>query len=938
MPSPISPQELSEMGHGGGCELPRKETTRLKMHANIQARVRGSTYVLRCLVDTGNSVRGDCVLNLETAQRMGLQIRPLPGRTVGTAKKSSSLRLIGVTEGFKIRLKPQAEIYDVTAIVVESLSQEMNLGAYFLLKHELDLRFRKKEGVTLRNKEGERLTELVQQLDMASTSSPKPPGEYGVDFCNAKVDDFVEKMYQQIEKEPEKIEVFEPAKISVDAKVENLIFPNAKVENLNDSKAKVEKLFNLDATNDSCLEGESDQRELGKQKEGGEVTVLQEGKSVYLKLVRPTKVPNHSVNVIRFDLPPLEDEKVLISCLNSGNAEVPGQEVTTLVPGLYRVQEEAGKKFVEVLMTTNLEDSDQLAQAQDRRTGEKVEQLFVKLPQEVALGVATRVEEAKFSVVEKICEVESNQGTEDKDGKGGGNVELEFEQLLRDLKVHENEMLKSNKKAKTRLVRMLRRYQSCFNINDGPNRYGSTKMMEMEIRIKPGHLPVKQKVRPLNPTQEQVLKNQIEEWKAHGIIEKSRSEWASPTVIVAKKNSSVPWRVCIDYRRLNAATEGDSYPLPRVEDLISKAGGHKIYSALDASNAYMAIPLAPQSRPLTAFTSPLGLWQFNRMPFGLKGAGACYSRFIDSALSELGQKNLNVYLDDVLIYHQDLNRHLDKLEEVLEVHQRAGIRINARKTNLLVSECNYLGHRLTPEGIQMIPEYVERVVNWPEPTNIKQLNCLLGFMTYYRHYIPSFSSLTAPMMEQKRKKKLEWTEEMSTNLKLLKEKFLSAPVRGVPDFKSKEKFILTCDYSGKAISAILSQVQNGAERLISVGGRKCTEPESRYASWRGEMSAIIHGMRKYDSILRFKPFIVVTDSACMKHLQTMERPKGLAGRWLDELQSYSFDVVHRPGRLNRNADNLSRSDHLPDPTPEDVKEHQEYVNALTRTEVKVAQA
>ena len=934
------------MGKKGDLKSPGRGP-RLKLNSKVAVKVKGKVHHLKALVDTGNSVDSDVVLDEETARELNLEIKPLLGRTVGTAKKENSLKLVGESADFLLRIGDRPKVYKVKAIVVNNLSQRMNIGAKFLLREELDLKFRRNEGISLVDRNGDTVTELVQELGGPSASaSPNISGEYCV--FNDVNDDIFSNLYQQIEQEPAKIEIFESKVQMMEAKVEKLCVPNGKVETLNTFDAKVDDKVNdfiaKDATNFSQVDPRSESGAGGakgggsfaREKGGGEVTVLQEGQSVGLKLSKPVMIPNNAVNVIRFNLPSLPDEEVLISCLNSGTVEeVRPQKNNQLIPGLYRVQKEEDQHFVEVFMVSSLDDTDKLAQAQDDSSKEGVHQLYVELPADKILGIATKVKEAKFSIPENICEVGCNEGDQVKVGTEGSNED--FEQLLRELKVNENTMLKANKKAKSRLVRMLRRFQDCFTLRNGSNKYGCTTFEEMKIKVKPGQMPVKQKVRPLNPAQEEVLRDQIHEWEKNGIIEKSKSEWASPVVLVKKKQADPPWRVCIDYRRLNAATEGDSYPLPRVEHLLSRAGGHKVYSALDASSAYHTIPLEEESRPLTAFVSPMGLYQFLRVPFGLKQAGSVYSRFIDAALSQLGSNNINIYLDDVLIFHDSLHQHLDRLEEVLEVHQKAGIRINARKTHLLVEECDYLGHRLSAQGISMVPEYVERVMNWPEPTSIKELNTFLGFVTYYRHFITDFSQLTSSMMEQKRKKKLVWTSEMRKNMQLLKEKFRGAPIRAVPDFGSDEKFILTCDYSGTAISSILSQVQNGAERLISVGGRKCTPPESRYASWKGELSAVVNGIRKYEPILRFRPFIVITDSSCIKHLQTMERPKGLAGRWLDELQSYDFEVIHRPGRLNKNADSVSRAKHLPDPTPEEVAEHQEYVCALSRPELRAAQ-
>ena len=906
---------------------------RLRVHANVQLKKGSKTMRLPALLDTGNSVVTPAVMNLSTAKEMGLKISPVPGRSIGTAKKTSKLNLVGETEEFQLKIDGLREVFKIQALVVEAFSQSLNLGAFFLTEFNLTLHFNKKQGTRISNEQGD-WTEMVQQL--VATSPENDSGQY----CYNVHDDFLyasQKFEPIFDENPEKVEVFchekQNVEQSFEPKVQNFddLCPNANF--VEPGRAQVQPGDRLEARGVSheATQGGSPS---SKTKGGGTVRVLQEGPSVNLKLSESVTLKNQAINVLRVNIPSTKDEKVLIQCLNSGEQGIEEiHQMTHLLPGLYEVKKEGGTCAVDLFLVNNVDGTDHY-----KEDGEKVEKLYVKMPAGKILGTASRLtHEAVHDInSENICEVgHSNEGIQDEVGKKGGNVD--FDQLLRDLKIHDNQLLQANKKAKGKLVRILRRYQDCFFTSGATDedKYGLTDLTEMKIRLKPGAVPIRQKVRPLNPKQEEVLQKQLDSWLANEIIEPSRSEWASPTVIVAKKTGD--WRVCIDYRKLNEVTVGDSYPLPRIETLLSKAGGHQIYSALDASNAYHNIPMEESSKSMTAFVCPAGLYQFRRMPFGLKGAPGCYSRFIDAALSQLGQSGINVYLDDILVYHNDLSRHLDRLEEVLEVHKQSGIKVNAKKTTLIVDRVPYLGHMLSARGVEMIPEYIKRVEEWPIPTTVKQLNTLLGFLTYYRHFIHEFSSLTAAMMEQKKKKKLTWTDEMTVNLGKLKEKFKAAPIRAVPDFKSPEKFILTTDYSGKAVSAILSQVQDGQERLISVGGRKCTDPETRYASWKGELAAMIHGFRKFDNILRYKPFLVVTDSSAMKYLNSMKRPGGIAGRWVDEVQGYEFQVIHRPGKMNTNADSLSRSDHLPDPDPEDEEEQREYVHLMTRSDLKTAQ-
>lgn len=229
----------------------------------------------------------------------------------------------------------------------------------------------------------------------------------------------------------------------------------------------------------------------------------------------------------------------------------------------------------------------------------------------------------------------------------------------------------------------------------------------------------------------------------------------------------------------------------------------------------------------------------------------------------------------------------------------------------------------------MVPSYVQRIMSWPSPKTVKELTSLLGLLNYYSSFIKDFSKLTAPMNAQRKAKKINWDEECELNFRVLKQAFEKAPLRSVPDFQSDAPFIITTDWSDKAIGAVLSQEQGGAERMIAAGGRKCSRGEQNYPSWKGEMAALVYALRKYHHILSFKPFVVHTDASALKHLRTLKQNRGIISRWLEEIQQYQFEVIHKPGRDNVVADALSRSSHLPEPSAEEEAESREYLNEMS---------
>ena len=490
--------------------------------------------------------------------------------------------------------------------------------------------------------------------------------------------------------------------------------------------------------------------------------------------------------------------------------------------------------------------------------------------------------------------------------------------IIAELGLEENPLLREHPAVKKKVINLVHRYWKVFGEPDLST--GLTDLAEFSIQLKPGATPQRAKLRPLNPHQIESLEEQMKIWLDEGVIEPAESPWASALVPAKKKGGKIRW--AIDYRSLNKVTVADSFPLPSIEMNLEKLAGAKVFSALDAAAAYNVIPVAEASRPLLAFITPMGLFQYKRMPFGPRNSGAVYARFIEQLLSKLNSRAVVAYLDDILVFTGDLDEHVQELERVLEMHQRAGIKLRPAKTKLFSSEAEYLGFKVSEDGVAMQEGYVERILSWPTPKNPKELNTFLGFVGYYRSFIKDFAKLTFAMNGQRREKTLTWTTEMEADFQKLKEVFRERPIRSYPRYDIDAKFEVTTDFSSKSIGGILSQVQDGKERLIGATARKCSRYERNYPSVKGELSALIHAVRKWEHILRYRPFIVNTDSQALKYLTNLKCPTGIWFRWLEELQSYDFEVRHRPGKENTNADSLSRSEHHPEPTAEEVAEQE----------------
>ena len=483
--------------------------------------------------------------------------------------------------------------------------------------------------------------------------------------------------------------------------------------------------------------------------------------------------------------------------------------------------------------------------------------------------------------------------------------------LIDQFELNKNPLL-NKREDKKKVLTLLLRYFDLFSSGD---RYGQTDLVEHCIKLVPGTKPIKLKNRPLNPAMVQDLKEQLQNWTKQDVIEGSSSPWSFQLLPVKKKNGKIRW--CIDFRKLNDATIKDAYPLPNIDDLMARLAGNKVFTTLDQTGAYHVVPIKKEDREKTAFQTPFGLYQFKAMAFGLCNAPSTYSRLIRKVLEDIPQEIALAYLDDTLIVGKSLEDHLSNLEKVLQRFKASGLTLQPSKCSLLKQSVDFLGHHLCPEGIRPLEGHLKLIQEWPQPKNIRDVRSFLGKASYYRKFIPNFSRIAAPLSDLTRQTEGQFrmTDEADQAFRKLKQELTSPPILAHPDFEGSE-FILDTDWSDRAIGGVLSQVQDGKERVIQYGARKLLPAEQNYSSNKGEMLAVIHFVQKWKYYLAHRPFILRTDHSALKWIRTMEPPRGMIARWLELLSNFEFKVVHREGAKHANADALSRCEHAPEPSQE----------------------
>ena len=415
--------------------------------------------------------------------------------------------------------------------------------------------------------------------------------------------------------------------------------------------------------------------------------------------------------------------------------------------------------------------------------------------------------------------------------------------------------------------------------------------------------PIKQTPRRLPIHYKQEVGQMLEEMQSQGVIEPSHSPWASPVVMVRKKDGSL--RFCIDYRKLNEVTRKDSYPLPRVDDLLDSLSDAQWFSTLDLRSGYWQVEVDPRDREKTAFSTPRGLFQFRVMPFGLCNAPSTFQRLMELVLAGLSWEVCLAYLDDVVVFGRTWEEHLQRLKMVLMRLKEAHLKLHPKKCQFFKKSVAFLGHVISNNGVSTEPDKINAIVHWPTPTNLAEVQSFLGLASYYRRFIHKFAEVAAPLHRlQEKGIPFFWSEQCNVAFETLKRRLSSAPVLAFP--QPGNMFILDTDASESGIGAVLSQNQDGVERVISYGSRTLTKSERNYCVTRKELLALVYFLRHFRPYLLGRQFLVRTDHAALKWIQQFKEPEGQIARWLEQLQEFNFQTEYRAGKNHCNADALSR--------------------------------
>ena len=454
------------------------------------------------------------------------------------------------------------------------------------------------------------------------------------------------------------------------------------------------------------------------------------------------------------------------------------------------------------------------------------------------------------------------------------------------------------------LLEVLTKYSSIFT-----EELGCLKGMEVKLNVDPNAIPKFFKPRPVPLALREKVERELEKLLSMGIISPVQfSKWAAPIVPVVKQSGEV--RICGDYKiTVNRACTADSYPLPRVDELLANLAGGQYFSKLDLSQAYLQLPLDEESKEYVTVNTHKGLYKYNRLPFGVSSAPSIFQRTMENLFQ--GIRGVSVYIDDILVTGSTLHDHLEVLTTVLEKLQNSGLKLNRPKCFFLRSQIEYLGHVIDREGLHPTAEKVRAIQEARKPQNVSELRSFFGIINYYNRFLPNLSTILAPLYRLLQKDvKWMWGQEQEEAFSAAKEALQDDSL--LVHYDESKPLILACDASQYGLGAVLSHtMEDGTERPVAYASRTLTAAEKRYSQLEKEGLAIIFGTKKFHNYLYGRFFLIESDHKPLAYL--FNEAKGISPtassriqRWALTLGAYQYTIRHKAGKSLSNADALSR--------------------------------
>ncbi len=415
-----------------------------------------------------------------------------------------------------------------------------------------------------------------------------------------------------------------------------------------------------------------------------------------------------------------------------------------------------------------------------------------------------------------------------------------------------------NENQRDQAERLVGRFAALFT--DKP---GSTNIVEHEIKLTSDE-PIRSKPYTIPFSVRESLKSDIKDMLDMRIIRESKSSYASPVVIVRKKDGTN--RICVDYRKLNRLTEVDPTPMPNPDEIFQKMAKAKFLTKLDLSKGYWQIPVATEDILKTAFVTPDGSYEFMKMPFGMVNSGATLVRGLRKLLGDI--EEADSFIDDIMVFTETWERHLEVLTELFDRLSNAGLTVKPSKCVIGAESIEVIGHQISADGIKGLhQDNVEKIKNARRPKTKKEVKAFLGLTGYYREFIPNYAAKAVPLSDLLRKgqpNKIEWGEAQERAYTTLKSELTNSPILHLPDVT--KPFVLRTDASDVGVGAVLLQDQAGKLCPVSFASRKLSDREQKYSTIERECLGVVWAVRKFLLYLNGSEFILQTDHQPLVYL------------------------------------------------------------------------
>ncbi|CAN6723519.1 unnamed protein product [Malus baccata var. baccata] len=483
----------------------------------------------------------------------------------------------------------------------------------------------------------------------------------------------------------------------------------------------------------------------------------------------------------------------------------------------------------------------------------------------------------------------------------------------------------------SKLVRVLKEYKTAIGWTLADIKGISPTTCMHRILLEEGSKTSREAQRRLNPPMMEVVKKEVIKLLDCGVIYLiSDSKWVSPVQCVPKKsgvtvvanaeNELVPqriqtdWRVCIDYRKLNAATRKDHFPLPFIDQMLERLAGYAFCCFLDGYSGYNQIVITPEDQEKTTFTCPFGTFAYRRMPFGLCNAPATFQRCMMSIFSDYVEKIIEVFMDDFSVFDDSFDGCLHNLSLILKRCVETNIVLNWEKCHFMVKQGIVLGHIVSENGIEVDKSKIDLVRHLPSPTSVREVRSFLGHAGFYRRFIKDFSKVAQPLCRLLQKDvAFDFTKECTSSFNQLKKLLTTAPIIVPPDWSLP--FELMCDASDNALGVVLGQRKDKRPHVIYYASRTLNDTQLNYSTTEKELLAVVFALDKFRSYLIGTKVIVFTDHAALKYLFTKKEAKPRLIRWMLLLQEFDIEIRDKKGSENVVADHLSRMVHNEESLP-----------------------